>query len=196
MPRAANGEGSVNPEKVGGRETGRWIAQVTLEMVQGRARYTRKTFETERKALHGVDAVIAERDAGVIGSSATVKDYLEDYLAEHLQARKGGNISKSTVENYTYSAKHVIDRIGTQRMDRLTPAIIESRLLRKMADEGYFRSSLMRARLVLSLALAHAVRRDELSRNVAELATIPTTTPRDARKSLTPQQARDLLRAA
>jgi integrase len=197
MPsRTANGEGSIYPERVGGKETGRWIAQVTLEMVNGLPRYSRKFFDSERKAHRGLAAMIAERDAGIIGSSATVQTHLEDYLDNHLQARRGGNIAKSTVENYKYSARHVTDRIGSLRMDRLTPADVENRLLRPMADEGYSHSSLMRARLILSLAMAHAVRRGELPRNVAALPTIPPTTPREPRKSLTPQQAQDLLRVA
>ena len=134
--------------------------------------------------------------SGVVGSSATVKVYLEDFLDNHLPARRGGTISKGTIDNYRYSARHVVDRIGNVRMDRLTPAIIESRLLRPMAEEDYSHSTLMRARLVLSLAMDHAVRRGELGRNVAALATIPHTTPREPRKSLTAAQARDLLRAA
>jgi integrase len=54
----------------------------------------------------------------------------------------------------------------------------------------------MRTRLILSLAMSHAVRRGELSRNSAALATIPDTAARDGKKSLTPEQAEALFKAA
>lgn len=59
------------------------------------------------------------------------------------------------------------------------------------------RNSVMRVRSVLVMALKHAQRRDIVARNVAELFEMPTSA-RDARsgRSLTPEQARQLLDAA
>jgi integrase len=196
MTRASRGEGSVYPERVYGELTGRWIAQMTLAVVNGRQRYSRKIFNTERQAERGLAKMTSDRDQGIVSSTASVNVYLTDYLKHHLPARRGGTLSKSTIENYAYSAKQITDRIGTIRIDRLTPQDVENRLLRPMADQGYARSSIMRARLVLSLALAHATSRGELPRNVAELASIPHTEPREPRKSLTPKEAAALLKAA
>ena len=195
MPKAANGEGSVYPEKIGGVETGKWIAAATVDVVNGKPRRSRKFFDSQRKAERGLAAMVAERDSGVVGSTATVKVYLEDYLENHLPRRKGGNLSPSTVENYRHSAKHIVQRIGNLRLDRVTPPVIENRLLGPMAEAGYSHSSVMRVRLVLSLAMAHAVRRGELSRNWAEESTIPATEAREPRKSLTREQVQSLVKA-
>jgi integrase len=196
MPRAVNGEGSIYPEKVAGEETGRWIAQMTVAVVNGRQRYSRKIFDSERKASAGLKKMTDERDQGIVSSTATVSVYLTDYMEHHLPQRRGGTLSKSTLENYTYSANHITERIGTVRIDRLTPQDVENKLLRPMAKKGLSRSTIMRTRLVLSLALAHATSRGEVARNVAELATIPHTEPRGPRKSLSAKQAAALLKAA
>ncbi len=65
-----------------------------------------------------------------------------------------------------------------------------------MATAGMSRSSLIRVRSVLGQALDTAQRRGKVARNVARLAEMPATTAPTARRSLTTEQAAQLLDAA
>jgi integrase len=193
-----NGDGSVFVRRTPGRSD-RYVAEVTLDIVEGRQRRRRRIFDTEKEATKGLAAMVAERDAGIIGSSATVNVYLADYMAHHLPARtaKGKRITPATLDNYAHIASHIYVRIGNVRVDRLTPRIVEDKLLRPMASAGLSGSTIKRVRSLLSMCLKHAVSRGDVQRNAAELATIPhDARPPVERKSLTAEQARDLLQAA
>jgi len=194
----ASGEGSVYVKRTPGKPD-KWVAEITVDIIDGRQNRRRRIFDTEKEAEKGRAAMVAERDAGIVGSSATVSVYLADYMARHLPARtvKGKRISRSTLENYGHVAKHIHQRIGKVRIENLTPRMVEDRLLAPMAKAGYTESTIKRTRSLLQMCLKHALARGDVSRNAAELATIPhDARPPAERKSLTVEQARKLLVAA
>jgi integrase len=191
-----NGNGSVY--LTNGRKNG-WCAALTVDIVGGAPKRIRKFFPTEVDAKVGLAKMRSDRDAGIVQSSATVRVYLGDYLANHLpsRTRAGKRLSPATIANYGHVAMHIYGRIGNKRVDRLTPADVENRLLRPMADAGLSESTIKRTRQVLSLCLQHAVRRGDLPRNVAEVADIPhnAKTPAE-RGSLTVEQVKALMSTA
>jgi integrase len=80
------------------------------------------------------------------------------------------------------------------KMRALTPDDIE-RQLRRLAAEGYARSTVSTARFVLAMILRHAERRGVVARNVAALVDTPPARETQPRRSLTVAQAEALLRA-
>ena len=85
--------------------------------------------------------------------------------------------------------------IGKKPAAKLTVRNVDD-MLDQLAANGLSRSSLLKMRGTLSQALQFAVKRGDLSRNVAKDATIPPSAPRTGeRTSLSPAEARTLLRA-
>jgi integrase len=105
--------------------------------------------------------------------------------------------SPNTLDSYRWViGKYLRPALCPKRLAALTVDDVEA-LLRSMARRRLSRSSAVRVRAVLVLALTHAERRDLVLRNVARLAEIPAgcAEPKEGR-SLSVEQARLLLRAA
>ena len=122
--------------------------------------------------------------------------HLDQWLAEVLPARAKVK-STNTVDNYRWAVeRHLKPALGTKRLRSLTPEDVEA-LLRRLADEGMARNSIMRVRSVAVMALKHAQRRDLVARNAAELAEMPARArPPEEGRSLTGEQAAQLLAVA
>jgi integrase len=121
-----------------------------------------------------------------------VGPFLDRWLTEVVEA-KGS--SPNTVDNYRWAVDHHIKpALGTTRLRDLTPDDVDG-LLRAKNDAGLAHSSLMRIRAVLIQALRHGERYGYVSRNVAQLVDLPRA-PRREGRSLTVEQAKDLLAAA
>ena len=83
-----------------------------------------------------------------------------------------GDMSLNTWLNYRWALSPAIEMLGTRRLAELEPEHVEA-LLARLAREGKSRRSVTRVRTVLGQALDMAMRRDEVSRNVARLAEMP-----------------------
>ena len=194
MSRRGHGEGALFYEE----DRDRWVALLELPPDgSGRRRRRKVTGRTKTDARRKLRQLQRRLEDGLPtgDGSVTLGDFLEHWLAEVLPARSRVQ-AKSTVTNYRWAAGYAIRGLGRRRLNELTPENVEA-LLRHLADEGMARNSVMRVRSVLVMALKHAQRRDIVVRNVAELSEMPTSA-RDARsgRSLTPEQARQLLEAA
>ena len=181
----SHGEGSIY------RDGARWVAAVSVEGPDGRARRRKRTARTQAEAREALRALHEEARAGIGGTGRlTVGELLDDYLAHVLPST---DPSPATVDNYEWAAGHIRAGIGTIRLDRLRPEHVEV-MLRSMADAGRSRSSISRVRMVLGRILAHAERRDLVARNVARLAVVPPA-PTKRSRSMTLDQARTFLDA-
>jgi integrase len=194
MGRRGHGEGALFYEE----DRDRWVALVELPPDgSGRRRRRKVTGRTKTEARRKMRRLQRRLEDGLPAGdgSMTLGDFLERWLVEVLPARSRVQ-AKSTVTNYRWAAGHAIRGLGRRRLNELTPENVEA-LLRHLAEEGMARNSVMRVRSVLVMALKHAQRRDIVARNVAELSEMPTSArePRSGR-SLTPEQARQLLDAA
>ena len=85
--------------------------------------------------------------------------------------------------------------IGSRQLDKLRTSHVEA-MLKGMADAGKARSTVVRARSVLKLALDDAERLDIIVRNVARIAKIPMPPDEVKTRSLTHEEAKRLLVAA
>lgn len=116
--------------------------------------------------------------------------------------------SEATEYNYRWALEQA-SSVGGKRLRDLTTGDVEG-LLRQLATrkpskpkEGragrrgpLARSSLSRVRHALSVVLEEAVRRDMIARNVAKSARLPKVAAKAVpRRSLTPQEAEDLMAA-
>lgn len=192
MARAARGkgEGSVYQTK-----DGRWVAQVEAgRATTGRRRYARATRRTKAEALKALTDLQRQVAAGVAADrTLTVAAYLDRWCDDVLPY---SGVTDSTVQKYRWvCGTWIKPRIGTVRLDRLTPAHVQTMLRDLERSAGLAPRSRLQARTVLRRALAHAQRTDLVTRNAAALAEPPKANglPRDA---LTAEEAAAVLAAA
>lgn len=190
VARAARGKGEGSVYRSGGR----WVAQVEAGRTPtGRRRYARATRRTKPEALNALRQLQRDVDRGVAADrTLTVGAYLDRWSTDVLPYTGVGQV---TVEKYQWVIeKWLTPNIGTTRLDKLTPAHVQS-MLRTLERNGLAPRSRQQARTVLRRALAYAQRTDLIPRNAAALAEAPraTAAPRDA---LTSAEATAVLTAA
>lgn len=190
MSRAARGkgEGSVY------RARGKWVAQVEAGRdLNGRRRYARATRATKAEALKALQALQRDVAAGVAADrTLTVARYLDRWVDEVLPY---SGVTQSTVDKYAWVVKKWLKpHIGTVRLDKLTPAHVQT-MLRQLEKDGLAARSRLQARTVLRRALAYGQRTDLVSRNAAALAEPPRATRRPS-DALTADEADKVLAAA
>lgn len=185
--RRGSGDGSIF------KENGRYVACIDVSNGSGGRVRRKRRVRTYAEARTALRELQEEARKGVLGAGhTTVATYLEDWLTHVLPAR---NVTIATTENYSVIVhKHIVPAIGALRLNQLRAEHVDE-MLRSMAASGKARSTIRLARTVLVLALTHAERRDLVGRNAARLAILPPAPTRESR-SLTADQARDLLKAA
>jgi integrase len=192
--RRSPGEGTVFFEA----DRDRWVGVVDLGSDGGRRRRAKVTGRTKSEALRKLRELRRRAEDGLpVGDGGlTFGAFLDRWLADVLPARGRVN-STNTVANYRWAVeRHLKPALGAKRLRALTPDDVEA-LLRRLADQGLARNSVMRVRSVAVMALKHAQRRDLVARNAAELAEMPAAArPPAEGRSLTVEQAVQLLGAA
>lgn len=193
--RRGHGEGSIFFEEA----RSRWVGTVDLgNDGTGKRRRAKGTGRTKTEVRDKLRALQHQAGAGLpVGDgSLTFGAYLDRWLAEVLPARAKVK-SSNTVDNYRWAVeRHLRPALGAERLRSLSPEDVEG-LLRRLAEDGMARNSVMRVRSVAVMALKHAQRRDLVARNAAELAEMPASAraPEEGR-SLTVEQAARLLAVA
>jgi integrase len=187
VARRGNGEGAVykSPD-------GRWRGAVDLGWQDGKRVRRYVSGPTRTETVRQLRALQRKIDSGVIpDGTLTVETWLREWLAG-----LSGGIIDATLAQYTATVdKHLIPALGRIRLDRLTPEHVDKFLLAK-AKSGLSKSYVSRMRTVLGAALRHAEKRGYINRNVALLATMPRAKEPAPRRSLTPEEARQLMDAA
>jgi integrase len=167
----------------------RWIGKISMN---GRVRRVYAPTKTEARAklnaiLGGGAQAMARKAVGT-----SVATLLDDWIARDVQGR---GLAPSSLETHRWATRHLKQQIGHITLDALSVRDVEAALDR-LATEGLGRSSLVKILNSLTQALTFAERRDEVGRNVARLAKLPpSATPTVPRRSLSPDQARQLLEA-
>lgn len=193
--RRSHGEGSIFFEEA----RSRWVGTVDLgHDGTGKRRRAKVTGRTKTEVRDKLRALQHQAEAGLpVGDGAvTFGSYLDRWLTDVLPARAKVR-STNTVDNYRWAVeRHLKPALGAKRLRALTPEDVET-LLRRLADDGMARNSVMRVRSVAVMALKHAQRRDLVARNAAELAEMPATArAAEEGRSLTVDQAAQLLAVA
>ncbi|WP_409141890.1 tyrosine recombinase XerC [Cellulosimicrobium sp. RS] len=167
----------------------RYVAQATVGYDGRGKRIVKKgTGRSETAALRALRARIKEHEAGLaVGAERyTVKAAVEDWLE-----LGHGKVGERTTEKDRYLARHVIDNLGARRVKDLTASEVERWLLdlaRSMTTR-----TLRDVRSVLNRAVARAMARGMVTRNVVELVETPRGRAGRGARALSLDQARDVL---
>jgi len=188
--KRGNGEGSIYLDKA------RLVYRAAFTLADGKRVSVRAP--TRKEASEKLIELQARAHDGLpVGPTDTLGDYIKWWLGvqgDHV-GTEADDISPNTFENYCWALRPVIEALSSKRLRELRPHDVET-VLTKLARAGKSRRSISRVRTVLAQALDEALRRDEVSRNVARLAKMPKTPPPPKKRSLTLEQAQALLDAA
>jgi len=182
--RAPRGTGTVYERP----ERGDWTGQIT--------------FDGKRHTVYGKDKTAARAEISKLlksggepkskTSTVAVSEIVTDFLDRDLAGRER---TPSTVAIHNWAAEYIRKQIGKKHAATLRVRDVDD-MLDRLADDGLSRSALLKVRGTLSQSLRYAVKREDISRNVALDATIPPSAPRTGeRTALSPSDARKLLEA-
>ena len=185
-PRRGHGEDSIYYDQANHY----WVAAVSLGHKGGKRVRRKVTGRTKTEVRTKLRDLRRDLDSGVRTSATyTVDDALDDWLANGLSGR-----SYRTRELYRDTVKPLRQRLGEVKLRELTAGDVQE-TLDALAGRLSTRS-LQITRLCLERAIRHAEVRDLVGRNVAALIKAPAGKSGRPSKSLTLEQAQDLLRAA
>lgn len=186
MARRDRGTGTIYRDE----SRGDWKGKVTIEGKQ----YVRRG-RTRAQVVDRLNALQREHARGTLSvdQTTTVAQLLADFVDRAVPNRKKGNLSPTHLYNYRWASSIITAEIGKKRAASLSTRDVES-MLDRLAARPMARSSIVKVRGVLRMALDHAVRRGDLARNVARLAELPAVMPPErSRLSLTEDMARRLI---
>ena len=149
-----HGEGSIY------RDGGRWVAAISIEGPDGRARRRKRSARTQADAREALRALHEEARAGIAGSGRlTVAELVDDWLAHVLPARSP---AQKTTENYEWAASHIRAGVGSIRVDHLRAENVDA-MLRDLADRKVMGKAVVTVLLRTQADWQHGVhRRGEL----------------------------------
>lgn len=187
MAKRSAGEGSLFQ-----RADGRWCGQINLGWQGGRR--VRKYFYGS-SAEQARDALLKARADHAAGfpiaiERQTVGQFLERWL-ETVKA----SIRPRTFQSYEILVRrHITPELGSLRLDKLSAQHVQTLLSRESAS-GLSSQTVRHVRAILRIALNQAIKWGLVARNAASLA-VPPKLERKRFRSLSPEEARQLLDAA
>lgn len=186
--RRGSGEGSVY------EWDGRWRGAIDLGWENGKRRRKYVSGRTQAEAIEAMRKARQDLERGIeTDGTMTVEKWLNHWLATVVDGRVHSDATRSNYE--TMVRVHLAPKLGRVALSKLTPEQVD-RFLAEKAREGYSRSTVARLRTVLADALRHAEGRGLVARNAGALSVMPKLAPAVERRSLTPEQAQALMRAA
>lgn len=168
------------------KDTGKWEASIRAN---GRRVY--RVFATKREAQAWLTKAGAEAQAGTLAVPERIT--LADYGARWLAAVEP-RLRRSTWMGYGAMMGHMVERLGSVRLDQLTPLAIQQAEAELLAS-GLGSATVNAAHGVLRRALAQAVRWQMLARNPTDGVT-PPVPKRKTMQTWTPDEVRRFLLAA
>lgn len=171
----------------------RYVAAVTLEVVDGKAKRRKVTARTQEE----LEVKLADLRKAIAASpklptGPTVAQYLDYWLTDVLPLT---DTSKGTHLNYASVVRlYIVPNIGSIRLDALTPANVRDMIL-AVRDSGKSPSTQRLARSVLRRAIRTAEVDGLVTRNVAALVDGVKQRP-STKRTMTPEQARQFLAVA
>ena len=189
MKRRTNGQGSVRQLPSG---TFRW--QITLGFCpDGKQILKYGVAESRQLAERAKSQAVADRDRGLLPMPSRIT--LNDWLPKWLDG-KALNLAPKTIANYRYlSERHLKPLLGEKRLQDLKPSDVRS-AYQALAQKGFSRTLLHQVRVILKGALHEALLDEVVSRNVAEVARLPSFKRTRAARALDQEEARRFLGVA
>ena len=185
--RRGHGEGSIYQ-----RKDGRWIGVLDLGYVDGKRR--RKYFYADTRREVAAKLAAAQRDQQLGVPAGDDRITVERFLRRWLGESAPHTLRPRTLASYTAIVENtLIPMLGRIRLVKLQPADVQC-YVNDLAGRGLSPYTIRNHRAVLRRALSEAVRWNLVSRNVAQLVTLPRM-PTDEVEPLSPEQAGVLLNA-
>lgn len=188
MARRSRGDGSVFFDSA----RGCWVGSVDIgrDPETGRRMRRKVSAPTKTECKEKLDELRTEKKrTGTVGRrDVTVETVVRSRLANPPERVKSP-ISKRVHEDH---GARIIAAIGKKRLAKLTVTDVELLLLRKMADDGFARSTISDTLALLKDAIRRAERDGLVGRNVAALADMPAAGSKQS-KSMTLAQVGMLL---
>lgn len=117
---------------------------------------------------------------------------LLEWLEAHAEAARAEGRRENTLNEYARYTRLVVDRLGSPRLDHLTPERLEA-LFRALAQEGYSRSTVTHVRNFLHAALERAVRYGRLHENPVDRTVLPRFPQREVGREISEEELRRVL---
>ena len=117
---------------------------------------------------------------------------LLEWLEAHTEAARAEGRRENTLNEYARYTRLVVDRLGSPRLDHLTPERLEA-LFRALAQEGYSRSTVTHVRNFLHAALERAVRYGRLHENPVDRTVLPRFPQREVGREISEEELRRVL---
>lgn len=154
--RRTRGEGSVFQ-----RSDGMWVGRVDLGLVGGKRVRRQVTAHTRRELTPKLERLKREVATGVVGSDATVKEWLT-YWLENIAARK---LRERTLLGYRgYCEKWIYPSIGHIKIAKLTADHVRA-MHKVMRDAGKAEATVRQAHAILHRAMLVAERERKIMRS-------------------------------
>ncbi|HET7734638.1 MAG TPA: hypothetical protein VFK52_01565, partial [Nocardioidaceae bacterium] len=188
MGRRNRGDGGLYWDE--GRQ--RWIGVVTVGYdTRGKPQRRKISARTKTEGNEKLRALLREVDLGVDLSKGgvTVEAVIESWLTHGLHGRSAATLA----QNRHLAECHIVPLIGKKRLRDLRAHDVDRMLAARRHQLST--STLQRVLSILRRAIRWAEARDLVGRNVALLSTAPTGKGGRPSKSMTLDQARDLLAA-
>ena len=187
--RRGNGEGSIYK-----RANGKWCATLTIGHDENGKRKRRYLYgRTKGEVLEKIHALRGDQRAGLVVEPSRVRvgEYAENWLENVARMR----VRITTLSNYeTLVRRHVVPHLGGVRLNQLMPLHLQA-WHATLERNGVSPRQRQATHVLLKTILGHALKLGLIARNPMDAI----EKPRVARKeiqTLTPEQIRDLLRAA
>ena len=188
MGRRNRGDGGLYWDE--GRQ--RWIGVVTVGYdTRGKPQRRKISARTKTEGNEKLRALLREVDLGVDLSKGgvSVEAVIESWLTHGLHGRSAATLA----QNRHLAECHIVPLIGKKRLRDLRAHDVDRMLAARRHQLST--STLQRVLSILRRAIRWAEARDLVGRNVALLSTAPTGKGGRPSKSMTLDQARDLLAA-
>jgi integrase len=190
MSRRAKGDGSVHEETwtdADGTKRTRWVGELDLgpDPATGKRRRRKVRAATQQGAARKVRDLRREIDAGLDVSrrAPTVEVVVREWLDAGAPGPRGAKQASTMARLTRRLEDHVIPGVGHLPIDELRPEHIET-WLRREADAGQRRSTLLDYRSDLRQVLNWALRRRRVTWNAASVVSVPDGAPSIAKKAL------------
>lgn len=160
MARNVPGEG-LKPHKW----RGRWRSGITVGWgADGKQKIKYFYAKTQKEAQAKLNAAKVQRDAGALNTerAMTIAEWFKHWLEV-----KSREVTARTSEEYGYTSRHILPRLGTVKLDKLTPVMVQ-RLQLDVLGAVSARAA-VKVRGLLYNAMGDAAKLGLVSRNVVAL---------------------------
>lgn len=141
-------------------------------------KYKRKRgFRTKKECEIALAQLITELDKGTIVSNEkmTVSEYLDYWMKTYVES----NCSPNTVKRYSFSVKDIKNYLGSIKLSKLTPLIIEKFYKDILNEKEISTNTLLKTHRTFHLALKHAQQWQLIHTNFCDLVNKPKEIKKD-----------------